>query len=99
MTGSASGAQGPEGPCSVRGAGRWGLTRAAVGCIAQSLSRSLVWPRAPLSPVRASSQYTDDVELDELAEALERAAESRKAQASPDLATLEMTVPNELEAL
>jgi hypothetical protein len=33
--------------------------------------------------------YTDEVELEELAEALERAALSRNAQASPDQATLE----------
>jgi integrase len=43
--------------------------------------------------------YTDDVELDELAEALDRAAASRHAQASPDLTTLESEVSDELETL
>jgi integrase len=43
--------------------------------------------------------YTDEVELDELAEALDRAAATRNAQASPDLTTLEEQVSNELETL
>jgi integrase/recombinase XerD len=43
--------------------------------------------------------YTDEVELDELAEALDRAAASRHAQASPDLTTLEDEVSDELETL
>jgi hypothetical protein len=41
MTGSAGGAQAPEGVCFVRD-GQEGLTRAAVACIAQSVSPSLV---------------------------------------------------------
>jgi integrase len=43
--------------------------------------------------------YTDDVELDELAEALDRAAASRHAQASPDLTTLESAFADELQTL
>jgi site-specific recombinase XerD len=43
--------------------------------------------------------YTDDVNLDELAEALDRAAASRHAQASPDLTTLEDELADELETL
>jgi hypothetical protein len=43
--------------------------------------------------------YTDEVELDELAAALDRAAASRQAQASPDLTTLEEEVSDELETL
>src|SRR4029079_17216585 len=46
-----------------------------------------------------TQQYTDEVELDELAEALERAAASREAQASPDLTTLETEVTAALETL
>ena len=44
-----------------------------------------------------TQQYTDDVELDDLAEALERAAKARDAQASPDLATLETEIAKGLE--
>src|SRR5207248_835665 len=36
-----------------------------------------------------TQRYTDEAELDELAEALERAAANRHAQASPELTTLE----------
>ncbi len=43
--------------------------------------------------------YLDEVELDELAETLDRVAASRDAQALPDLTTLEAEVPNELETL
>jgi len=43
--------------------------------------------------------YTDEVDLDELAEALDRAAAARHAQASPDLTTLEGEVSDELETL
>jgi integrase len=43
--------------------------------------------------------YLDEVELDELAQALERVAESRKAQASPDVTTLEPELTDELETL
>jgi hypothetical protein len=46
-----------------------------------------------------TQQYTDEVQLDELAEALERAAASRNAQASPDQATLEAELTGELERL
>jgi hypothetical protein len=46
-----------------------------------------------------TQQYTDEVKLDELAEALARAAETRDAQASPDLATLQDEVSDELETL
>ena len=46
-----------------------------------------------------TQQYTDDVALDELAEALRRAADSRHAQASPVLTTLEGSVREELEAV
>src|SRR5512133_2012367 len=46
-----------------------------------------------------TQQYTDDVELDDLAEALERAAEARDAQASPDLTTLETEIAKGLETL
>src|ERR687897_1944464 len=43
--------------------------------------------------------YTDDVELDDLAEALDRAAAARHAQASPELTTLEHEFADELETL
>jgi hypothetical protein len=43
--------------------------------------------------------YTDEVDLDELADALDRAAASRHAQASPDPATLEAELTAELETL
>jgi hypothetical protein len=43
--------------------------------------------------------YTDEIDLDELAEALDRAADSRHAQASPDLATLEEEGSDELQTL
>jgi site-specific recombinase XerD len=46
-----------------------------------------------------TQQYTDDVELDELAAALDRAAACRHAQASPDLTTLESELTDELETL
>jgi hypothetical protein len=44
-----------------------------------------------------TQQYPDEVELDDLAEALEKAAETRDAQASPDLATLESEVAKGLK--
>jgi len=44
-----------------------------------------------------TQRYTDEVRLDELADALARAAESRDAQASPDPATLEAELTGELE--
>jgi site-specific recombinase XerC len=43
-----------------------------------------------------TQQYFDELELDELGEALGRAAANRDAQASPDLTTLEMEVAEEL---
>jgi len=46
-----------------------------------------------------TQQYTDEVELDELAEALWRAAAARHAQASPDLTTLESDAAAELQTL
>ena len=46
-----------------------------------------------------TQRYTDDVELDDLAEALEKAAEARDTQASPDLATLETEIAKGLETL
>jgi hypothetical protein len=46
-----------------------------------------------------TQQYTDEVELDELAAALDRAAALRHAQASPDPATLEAELTDELERL
>ena len=46
-----------------------------------------------------TQQYTDEVELDELAETLERAAFTRGAQASPDLTTLETDITAAREEL
>jgi site-specific recombinase XerD len=46
-----------------------------------------------------TQQYTDEVELDELADALDRAAANRDAQASPDLTTLETEVSDGFETL
>ena len=46
-----------------------------------------------------TQQYTDEVELDELAAALERAAATRLSQASPDPTTLETELTDELERL
>jgi hypothetical protein len=46
-----------------------------------------------------TQQYTDDVELDDLADALDKAAEARDAQASPDLATLETQIAKGPETL
>ena len=46
-----------------------------------------------------TQEYTDDVELDDLAVALEKAAEARDAQASPDLATLETEIVKGRETL
>jgi len=40
------------------------------------------------SRVDTTEGYTDEIELDELAEALKHAADVRHAQASPDLTTL-----------
>jgi hypothetical protein len=46
-----------------------------------------------------TQQYFDELNLDELGEALGRAAADRHAQASPDLTTLEMEVAEELREL
>jgi hypothetical protein len=46
-----------------------------------------------------TQQDTDEVKLDELAEALPRAADTRSAQASPDLTTLEEQASDEVETL
>jgi hypothetical protein len=46
-----------------------------------------------------TQQYTDEVELDELADALDRAAATRHAHASPDLTTLESDVAAGLQTL
>jgi site-specific recombinase XerD len=46
-----------------------------------------------------TQQYTDEVELDELAAALDRAAANRMSQASPDPTTLETELSDELERL
>ena len=46
-----------------------------------------------------TQQYTDDVDLDELAEALRRATDARYAQASPVLTTLAGSLREELEAV
>ena len=46
-----------------------------------------------------TQQYRDDVELDDLAEALGKAADVRDAQASPDLARLETEIARGLESL
>jgi hypothetical protein len=43
--------------------------------------------------------YTNEIELDKLAAALARALLARDAQASPDLATLETELSDELESL
>jgi len=51
------------------------------------------------SRIDTTQLYTDEIELDELALALERAWLSRNAQASPDLATLETEIAKGLETL
>jgi len=51
------------------------------------------------SRIDTTQLYTDEIELDELAEALARALLSRNAQASPDLATLESDVAAALQSL
>jgi hypothetical protein len=51
------------------------------------------------SRIDTTQQYLDDVDLDELASALRRAAEKRHAQASPDLTPLGGEVSDELETL
>jgi hypothetical protein len=51
------------------------------------------------SRIDATQLYTDEIELDELAAALDRAAASRHAQASPDPTTLETELTDELEKL
>ena len=51
------------------------------------------------SRIDTTQLYTDEIELDELAEALARALLSRDAQASPDPTTLDAEVTAALEAL
>jgi site-specific recombinase XerD len=51
------------------------------------------------SRIDTTQLYTDDIELDELAAALDRAAAQRHAQASPDPTTLETELTDELERL
>ena len=51
------------------------------------------------SRIDTTQAYTDEIELDELANALERAAGNRVAQASPDPTTLEAELTDELERL
>jgi len=51
------------------------------------------------SRIDATQLYTDEVELDELDAALERAAASRMSQASPDPTTLETEPPMSSKAL
>ena len=57
--------------------------------------QGLMWHSRP----DTTQAYTDEIELDELREALERAAEVRHAQASPDLATLDEKPSSNLERL
>ncbi len=58
----------------------------------------LGWPMGHAN-ADTTQQYTDELKLDELADALVRAADNRCAQASPDLTTLEDELSDELEAL
>jgi integrase len=51
------------------------------------------------SRIDTTELYTDEIELDELADALTRAALTRNTQASPDLTTLEAELTDELETL
>jgi hypothetical protein len=51
------------------------------------------------SRIDTTQLYTDEIELDELAAALDDAAARRHAQASPDLTTLEAELTDELETL
>jgi len=51
------------------------------------------------SRIDTTQAYTDEIELDELARALERALLARNAQASPDLATLDADVAGALQSL
>jgi hypothetical protein len=51
------------------------------------------------SRIDTTQAYTDEIELDELALALERALLARNAQASPDLATLDADVAATLQSL
>jgi site-specific recombinase XerC len=49
------------------------------------------------SHIDTTQLYTDEIEPDELAAALDRAAAQRHAQASPDPTTLETELTDELE--
>ena len=51
------------------------------------------------SRIDTTQHYTDEIELEELADALARAALARRAQASPDLETLEAEVAAALQTL
>jgi integrase/recombinase XerD len=51
------------------------------------------------SRIDTTQLYTDEIEVDALAQALARALLSRNAQASPDLATLESDVADALQSL
>jgi 1,6-anhydro-N-acetylmuramate kinase len=51
------------------------------------------------SRIDTTQVYTDEIELDELAEALARALAARDTQASPDVATLEAEVATALQWL
>jgi hypothetical protein len=51
------------------------------------------------SRIDTTQLYTDEIELDELAAALDRAPARRHAQASPDPTTLETELTDELERL
>jgi hypothetical protein len=51
------------------------------------------------SRIDTTQLYTDEIELDDLAAALDQAAARRHAQASPDPTTLEAELTDELERL
>jgi hypothetical protein len=51
------------------------------------------------SRIDTTQAYTDEIELDELASALERGLLARNAQASPDLSTLDADVAAALQSL
>jgi hypothetical protein len=51
------------------------------------------------SRIDTTQLYTDEIELDELAAAVDRAAANRMSQSSPDPTTLETELTDELERL
>ena len=65
--------------------------------IERAIDAFLDW-RRPFAP-DATQLYTDEIQLDELAQSLARALLARNAQASPDLATLESDVAAALQSL